>query len=141
MTASVIPVAAVALTLSIVGTLEWSARSNVTVLGFWFGETVSCSNCGAPVDLATGAACLHCGSALSMLDLQHADSVVRQLREAGTDKPVDASLPLDLARARAEVEAAFRAVTREREWYIDVAATGLIGAGLRVVARWLQPGS
>lgn len=37
-------------------------------------QTVNCSNCGAPVDLATGAACAHCGSPLSMLDMAQAEA-------------------------------------------------------------------
>jgi hypothetical protein len=100
-------------------------------------QMVNCSHCGAAVDLANTAACLHCGSPLSMLDLQHAEHVVRQLRDA-TDKPLDPALPLNLARARADVEAAFQGLPREREWYADVAASGLIGAGLHLVAAWFE---
>ena len=94
--------------------------------------SVSCSNCGAPVDLARGSACGHCGSPLSMLDLEQTGRLVSQLREADrTDKPVDPTLPLEMARARREVEAAFATFQKEPEWTLDV------GAGLSALARWL----
>ena len=95
-------------------------------------DTVNCSNCGAPVDLARGSACSHCGSPLSMLDLEQTGRLVAQLREADrTGQPVDPSLPLDLARARREVETAFAAFEKQPEWTLDV------GAGLAALARWL----
>jgi hypothetical protein len=44
---------------------------------------MSCSNCGAPVDLATSPVCAHCGTPLSMLDLPHAEQLIAELRQAG----------------------------------------------------------
>jgi hypothetical protein len=32
-------------------------------------QVISCSKCGAPVDLSTGPTCAHCGASLSMLDV------------------------------------------------------------------------
>jgi hypothetical protein len=32
-------------------------------------QVISCSTCGAPVDLTRGSTCAHCGSALSMIDI------------------------------------------------------------------------
>ena len=32
-------------------------------------QVISCSKCGAPVDLTRGPACAHCGASLSMLDV------------------------------------------------------------------------
>jgi hypothetical protein len=93
---------------------------------------VNCSNCGAPVDLARGSECGHCGSPLSVLDLEQAGRLVAQLREADrTGRPVDPALPLEMERARREVEAAFASFPKEPEWQIDV------GAGLAALARWL----
>jgi hypothetical protein len=103
-------------------------------------QTVNCSNCGAPIDLAESAACGHCGAPLSMLDLQHAETVVKQLRDA-SDRPIDPALPLNLARARADVEAALTGQPGQREWYADVQASGLVGAGLHLIAGWLSPES
>ena len=103
-------------------------------------QSVNCSNCGAPVDLAKAAACEHCGTALSMLDLTQAEKLVRQLRTATdrTAQPIDPSLPLELARARREVEAAFAGVPDDRGWFETASSTGLIAAGLSVAARWLK---
>jgi hypothetical protein len=42
-------------------------------------QTVNCSSCGAPVDLTASAACSHCGAPLCMLDLPHAEQVLRNL--------------------------------------------------------------
>ena len=32
-------------------------------------QVISCSTCGAPVDLTSGSTCAHCGAALSMVDV------------------------------------------------------------------------
>jgi hypothetical protein len=102
-------------------------------------QTVNCSNCGGPVDLANGSACGHCGSPLSMLDLQQAETLVARLREAARDdKPVDPALPLALARARRESEAAFGDMPRDEGWLSDGGALGLVGAGLSALARLLK---
>jgi DNA-directed RNA polymerase subunit RPC12/RpoP len=61
-------------------------------------QVVNCSNCGATVDLARGSSCGHCGSPLSILDMQHAEKVLEELRQAAVPKAVDPTLPLELAR-------------------------------------------
>ena len=67
-----------------------------------------------------------------MLDLEQAGRLVAQLREADrTDKPVDPTLPLQMERARREVEAAFASFEQQPEWTLDV------GSGLAALARWL----
>jgi len=102
--------------------------------------TVNCANCGAPVDLRQGQACAHCGSALSMLDLQQAGRLVAQLQQAEdrAEQPVDPALPLLLERARREAERSFAGAENEAVWFGDVASTDLIGAGLSAVARWFR---
>ena len=100
---------------------------------------INCSNCGAAIDLAQGSACPHCRSPLSMLDLTQAEKVVEQLRRADrTGQPVDPALPIELARARREVEAAFSGVPGQRTWFADVSASGLVNAGLHVLTRLLK---
>jgi hypothetical protein len=109
-------------------------------------QIVNCSNCGGAVDLTTGAACGHCGSPLSMLDMQQAEALVTQLRRADerTTQPVDPAplyrqtLPLEMARARREVEQAFAGVQGNELWWRDVTSSGLVAAGLSAVARWLK---
>ena len=102
--------------------------------------SVNCSNCGGSVDLAKGGACAHCGSPLSMLDMQQAEKLVAQLQkaEARTDDPVDPALPLELLKARRETERAFAGLPEDATWREDVASTDLVAAGLAAVARWLK---
>jgi len=103
-------------------------------------QSVNCANCGAPVDLARGATCEHCDSPLSMLDITQAEKLVHQLQAAEdrTIRPVDPSLPLDLARARREVEAAFAGSQSDDRWSESISSSGLVGAGLKVMVRWLK---
>jgi hypothetical protein len=103
-------------------------------------QSVNCSNCGAPVDLTKGAACRHCGTPLSMLDLGQAEKLVRQLQSAEhrAEQPVDPALPLELARARREVDEAFAGIRDNSGWFGSDSSSDLIEAGLRVMARWLK---
>jgi hypothetical protein len=102
-------------------------------------RTVNCSNCGAPVDVAAGAACSHCGSPLSMLDLSQASRLVEQLRQADvrSQQRVTPTLPIDLARARLAVDAS-TGFDRDQQWFDDLSSNGLVGASLALVARWLK---
>jgi len=104
-------------------------------------QVVNCSNCGAPIDLAKGSACPHCGSPVSMLDLKQAQDVVKQLQIASQPKAIDPALPLELARARKQVEAAFAADRANDLWWSDVSNTNLVQAGVNAVLRWLKPSS
>jgi DNA-directed RNA polymerase subunit RPC12/RpoP len=100
-------------------------------------QTVNCSNCGGPIDLAKGSACTHCGSPVSMLDLKQAHEMVRELQVASQPKPIDPSLPIELARARMQAEAAFPHGSDDL-WWSDVSSSGLVQAGLNAVLRWLK---
>jgi hypothetical protein len=102
--------------------------------------SVNCANCGGPVDLSKGAACSHCGTPLSMLDMKQAEKLVAQLRKAEdrANQPVDPSLPIELMRARRETERAFANIHDDDLWFKDVASTDLLGASLTAVARWLK---
>jgi hypothetical protein len=102
-------------------------------------STVNCSNCGAPIDLATSSACSHCGSPLSMIDARQARAAIMALRDAdATGRPIDPALPLRLAQARREVETSFARYQRGDDWFGDVARGGLVGASLSALARWLK---
>ena len=102
-------------------------------------QAVNCSNCGASVDLAGAAVCAHCGSALSMFDMQQAEKVVQQLRDADrSGKPLDPMLPINLALARKHTESAFAGLPEQRAWLDDVSTTGLVAAGLHLVMRYLK---
>lgn len=101
-------------------------------------QFVNCSNCGAPVDLAARSACSHCGSALSVVDLQQAGTVIDQLRRADqSSAPIDPTLPLRLAQARREVERSFEALGHG-QGSGEVLGSDLLSAGLTALARWLK---
>ena len=104
-------------------------------------QTVNCSNCGAAIDLTQSSKCDHCGSPLSMLDAQQTQQLVAELQKADqSGKPVAPTLPLQLEHAKSEVETAFASFERESEWFSDVSRSGLVGAGLAALVRWLgQP--
>jgi DNA-directed RNA polymerase subunit RPC12/RpoP len=101
-------------------------------------QIVNCSNCGAPIDVAAASACTHCGSPISMLDMQQAGQLVNQLRHAAEPRPIDPALPLNLARARREVEESFASLGSGPDWWRDASSSGLVEAGLNAVARWLK---
>jgi len=103
-------------------------------------QTVNCSNCGGPIDLAVGSSCTHCGSPLSMFDMKQAGELVAQLQNAAdrTQRPVDPSLPLELARARRDVEHAFAGLEGDDLWVRSVTSNGLVWAGLNAVSRWMK---
>jgi ribosomal protein S27AE len=104
-------------------------------------QFINCSNCGAPVDLAKHSDCQHCGSPLSMLDMQQAEKVIAQLREAEaarTGKTIPPWLPLTLARARLETESVFARLPGEHKWGNDYSSLGLVGAGLIELMRLIK---
>ncbi|MDD5029599.1 MAG: zf-TFIIB domain-containing protein [Rhodoferax sp.] len=73
---------------------------------------ISCSNCGAPVDLRQSHVCPHCRTALSLLDPQAVERALQGLSQTAT-QPVgmnapdlaDALMAIERDRARAEREA------------------------------------
>ena len=100
---------------------------------------VNCSNCGAPIDLAAGTACGHCGSPLSMLDVGQAEALVAALRAAGRGPHApDRALPLDLERARRDVNRAFESFQHAPGWYTNVAEDGLVHAAIDAFSTWLS---
>jgi hypothetical protein len=105
--------------------------------------SVNCANCGGPVDLSKGAACSHCGTPLSMLDMKQAEKLVAQLQKAEVraHQPIDPALPIELLRVRRETERAFAGIPDREIWFKDVMSTDLVGAGLTAVARWFKKNS
>jgi hypothetical protein len=100
-------------------------------------QTVNCSNCGAPIDLATGSVCGHCGSPLSMLDMKHPQELLEQLKQASEPRPIDPTLPLELARVKRHMDAVAGPSTSTPDWWSDAATSNLLEASLTAVARWL----
>jgi len=103
-------------------------------------QFINCSNCGAAVDLAKRSECDHCGTPLSMLDMQQAEKVIAQLREAEavrTGGAMDPFLPLDLARARQQTERLFVRLDHD-QWDDATLSLGLVGAGLSALMKMLK---
>ena len=100
-------------------------------------RSINCSNCGAPVDLAKGEACAHCGSPLSMLDVRQAEALVAALRAKSAPRDVDPAMLLNLERAKRDVSVAFGAFERDPEWYTTASSAGLINAAIGAFSRWL----
>jgi hypothetical protein len=100
-------------------------------------QTVNCSNCGASIDLTRASSCMHCGSPISILDMKQPQRMLEQLQQADEPKPVDPALPLELARAKRDVEATFAGLESSPEWWSDTSSSDLVQAGLSAVARWL----
>src|SRR5688500_4572826 len=102
-------------------------------------QVINCSSCCRPIDPAKTAACAHCGSPLSMLDMNQAERLVEQLRAADSgSKTIDPALPLALARARVETEAAFKGLPGDDPWQEHWSGLGLVGAGLSELIRLLK---
>ena len=100
-------------------------------------QTVNCSNCGGPIDLAVGAVCAHCKTPVSMLDMKQPQQLLAQLRKAAVPKPVDPTLPLEMARAKRDVELLFGDKDANPGW-LQNASSDLVHACLSSVARWLR---
>lgn len=66
---------------------------------------VQCSGCGAPVDLAAGFACAHCGSPVTVLDAGAVEDTLKRLQEADARRTVDQEEGVARARALASVRA------------------------------------
>ena len=98
-------------------------------------QSVNCSNCGAPIDVSKESTCAHCGTPLSMLDMKQAETVVAELKRAAEPRPIDPALPLELARARRDVEASFAA---ETDWWREAGSTGIVEAGFSALMGWLN---
>jgi hypothetical protein len=98
-------------------------------------QILNCSNCGAPIDLSTSSACGHCGSEISIVDLKQSQELLMQLQQAAQPKPVDPALPLDLLKAKREMEFLF---PRQPEPLLKEISRDLVHACLATVAGWLN---
>jgi hypothetical protein len=74
-------------------------------------QTLNCSNCGGPIDLARETICPHCGSPLTMLDVKQMAAHVRELqtriaaaqRAIETDRAEVERRQADVDRVAAEI--------------------------------------
>jgi hypothetical protein len=72
--------------------------------------------------------------------MRQAENLIAQLRqaEARAAQPIDPALPLEMARARRQVERAFAVVENDETWWREASRSGLVAAGLNAIARWLK---
>lgn len=90
---------------------------------------ITCSQCGAPIDLASDNACTHCGAAIALID---SDGVTKALQELSAGSANPSSVSPDAMRTAlsdAQIDAIFdleRMRRRESEGDDDLVA---IGAG------------
>jgi hypothetical protein len=102
-------------------------------------QTVNCSNCGAAIDLTRDSSCSHCGTPLSMLDLNQIEAMATHLRRADeASRTVDRHLPDRLTRERRDVNALFEALRSEATGARPVSTTGLVEMGLRAISDWFR---
>lgn len=100
-------------------------------------QSVNCSNCGAAVDLMANAHCTHCGTPVSILDLEQAERLIGQLKAAETasHQPVEGRLGPALARARQQTDDVFRSIG---VFHHESDHRDVVGAGLRALWRLMQ---
>jgi len=101
-------------------------------------QTINCSNCGAAIDLAKDSVCRHCGSAMSMLDLQQMTRTIAQLQAAAAgQRPAEPSATEPSERvAPADLDALILAIqARDRG---DDAGRSLITTGLVMLGDLLR---
>ena len=75
---------------------------------------MQCSSCGAPVDLAQGFECGHCGSPISVLDADAVEKTLRSLDEADARRSGDPAEKQ--ARAALASLEAMKTTIPEEQW-------------------------
>jgi len=102
-------------------------------------RTVTCSSCGAPVNVETDAVCPYCRAPLSMLDARQVETVVADLkREAAKRQTVDPTLAVRLLQDRTAVERSFRNTEREPFSFELSDSSGLVEADLAAVVALIK---
>jgi hypothetical protein len=100
---------------------------------------VSCSQCGAPVDLRNDSACRHCGAPVTLIDPASVQKALQQLFVASA--PPD-PVEVDRRIADAQIDALF-ALEREREQAAlqrprhDLISVGAAAVGA-LIGHWLS---
>jgi len=99
-------------------------------------QTINCSNCGASINLVKDSVCAHCGSTVSLLDVQQMARTIGQLQAAASARQASDGAPSGPApRAPSDIEAlvrAFKAAGRTNS------APGLIEIGLGLVRKLFE---
>ena len=99
-------------------------------------QTINCSNCGAAIDLAKDSVCAHCGSAISMLDLQQMARTIGQLQaSAAGHQSADPTVEAPPARGATDIHALMLALKAEER---ASSAPNLIETGIGLLGALLR---
>lgn len=107
-------------------------------------RSVTCSGCGAPVDLNVGSVCPHCRAPLSMLDAKQMDTVVQELkreearREQTNRGAVDVPLSARLAHDQMSVENTCARLDDVPFSFEHSGGGGLVEAGVAALVAFLK---
>ncbi len=99
---------------------------------------IACSQCGAPVDLATDSACTHCGSPIALID---PDGVTKTLQELAAGSAAPPSVSPDAMRkalSDAQIDAIFelhRMPGQDADSDLVAIGAGAIGALIAALLR------
>lgn len=101
-------------------------------------QTLACSSCGAPVDLAHDSACRYCHAPIAVLDPDQVAHVLEEVRRIESErKQAMAELPLRLLADRAHVEKVFTQL-RHPEWSSPSDSFGVLEHGVSALAGLLD---
>ena len=101
-------------------------------------RTLTCSSCGAPVDLEHDSACRYCQAPLALVDARQVERVLDELKEAEAErKRAVGELPLRLAADRAHVDRVFAELGETPDWTGVNDSFGVLQGGLAAVAGLL----
>ena len=99
-------------------------------------QTINCSNCGAAIDLAKDSVCGHCGSSVSMLDLQQMARTIGHLQTAASGQvPADARPAGTPVHEPTDIAALMLALKAEERAH---SAPNLIETGLGLLGALLK---
>jgi hypothetical protein len=91
---------------------------------------LSCSQCGAPIDLATDTACPHCGAAITLIDADGVAKALHDLASGGSLPTGQQAAPTTSALGEAQLNALFdQERIREHEGGHDLLAIGAAAVG------------
>jgi len=97
---------------------------------------VACSQCGAPVDLATDSACPHCGAPIALIDPDGVAKALHELDQGQGGHAAPDATALRGALSDAQIEALFdHERMRDREGRHDLVAIGAAALG-GLIERW-----
>ena len=93
-------------------------------------KQISCSQCGAPIDLATDNACPHCGAAVALIDPEGVTKALQDLAAGGALVSAGDAAKTSTAMSDAQIDAIFNAARlRDSEGTSDLVAVGAAAIG------------